>query len=243
MSPAKRRVLGAVRRGQQWRIRRPESVSAWACRVRQALGLPEPRERALRNYGIKKPVLFEAFRLWLAVRLGAVAHGPVNRETLDASLLLWQVACDVLEKLPPAERDFRTCKAAIETALVAGQLPFPVRKVMAWWPTAEVCAKVAEARTTRELEKLRRQLDYAEALQKLKATGVAPTASNVEPLLHLSFVEHINDTGETFHGAIRVPSRHEIERIDRRVEKLWQKWRSLKPKSPDLHDQQLKLLA
>lgn len=196
--PEKRDLLGAFRAGKRWRLRRPESLPAWAHKVRQALALPERWKKEL--YSTAKEdsaVFFEAIRLWLAIRLMALKLDAPHRESVDAALLIWQACCQALSGLPRYEMDAFKCRANIERILSKRtDLPCPVGHIMAFWPDDAIQKQIRNATTMDELERLRRAVDYAEALRRHQEQGVS--GKDLAPLLHRGFIDHINDTGECF---------------------------------------------
>jgi hypothetical protein len=201
--PRTREALGAILHGKQWRIPLPENLSLWRGAVRKRLGglgvnLEPSWRRHLRRVARKSvPYVTESYRLWLAALFKVLAHEPITDGARRAIGVLQQAACGVLKRLPRPDMEAGSHKSAFPAQLrLHGLTEDQVQAVMGYWPEREHFELVRSAHTFKELEKIRRKLDYWQATHELEQRGEQPTAENIAPLLHKDVTAHINDTRE-----------------------------------------------
>jgi hypothetical protein len=223
--PAKRTALGVVRLGNQWRIPRPENLDYWrsdTCWRLKKLGIQltpgwkrELRKRAKRN----KPHLLEARRLWLAACLQQVAkRDGISQKARDGIFLLWQAACEILAQKPRYEMDADKFKSEFPKRFLARGLPEEqVRAVMASWPDSRFFTNVRAVHTFKDVEALRRTIDFWQACHDLKdSSGHIPPGRHISALLHQDISQHINDTRERLPGiVVRPKTPEELRRVVR----------------------------
>jgi hypothetical protein len=214
-------ALGAVRHGKQCRIPRPDNLDHWCNDTRWRLGklgiqLKPAWERDLKKIEKRNTRLYlESCCLWVAATMKALGRRDLTENARDAVILLWQVASQILDPLPRHEMEVDRLKPQFRTHLRARPLSEErVNSVMSYWPEKEHFKQVRAAHTLKELEAIRRKLDYAQAICKLQQSGQKPTAELVRPLVHEDIMAHINDTGEKLPGRVFKPETpHDLRRI------------------------------
>ncbi|MGO8926405.1 MAG: helix-turn-helix domain-containing protein [Limisphaerales bacterium] len=219
--PETREALGAVRHGKQRRIPRPDKLDHWCNDTRRRLvklgiQLRPACERALERIGKRNARLYlESCRLWVAATMKALGRRDLTENARDAVILLWQVAHEILDPLPRDEMEVDKLKPQFLKHLRARPLSEErVNSVMSYWPEKEYFKQVCAAHTLKELEAIRRKLDYAQAICKLQQSGQKPTAELARPLVHEDIMAHINDTGEKLPGRVFKPeTSHDLRRI------------------------------
>lgn len=72
---------------------------------------------------------------------------------------------------------------------------FP-RHLWRYWPGKEQFREVHPGQIAKELEAMRRKMDFVQAVRDARRRELWPTAKNLCPRLHQDFVKHINDTKE-----------------------------------------------
>jgi hypothetical protein len=206
--PATREALGAVRHGKQWRIPRPDNLDNWRFETRRrlknlGLQLPAPWERNLRDIGTETARYYlESCRLWLAAQLTAVIRGPVTQEDIRAIHMLLQAGREVLRMQPDGVR-VDTLKSKFPDRLRLRKFSdADISGIMSYWPEDTCFEQVRTARTLKQLEKVRRRVDVAQAAKSCRHLGQKPTARNMRPLLHNDMLAHINDTREILPGIV-----------------------------------------
>ena len=202
-NPTTRNALGAVRHANQWRIPLPDVEWAWADQTRRDLkeagidlkpiweqNLEKLAKRHTRNK-------LESYRLWLAAYSQASAKTVgLTAEDIAAILYLWQIACEILDQLPEgAELDRHKSKFP-EQLKAHNFSKSETRSIMSLWPMQRNFKRVRAAKSFKDLEKFRRGMDCAQAVQTCILHNQKPTAENLRPLLHKDFLYHINDTRE-----------------------------------------------
>jgi hypothetical protein len=196
----KRKALGAVRNGKQWRIPRPDNIHFWEAETRQrfaALGvqLKSSQDSELEKLGQQNDKYkLESDRVFLALCLKASTQGAVTSQTREAILYLWQAAFSALHgafangRGRPSREQQEQCLDIFKAKLSP--------ELLSHWPDDEIFKKVRQARTLKALEKIREGLDYALGVRDVEQTGQKPTAENLRPLLHKDIMQQINDSGE-----------------------------------------------
>jgi len=192
--PVKRAALGAVRRGTQWRIPMPDNPSDWALRVRVRTepDLERYAERALtRLVRARKETDSWAKRLWLACMLKAGLRGLISKTTRAAIDIIWEAA----SRLTKPSNCMKELRGQIERQL--HHLSEEERRaVMRTLANQSRFDDVERIRTKKEFEKVRRLLDYIQALKLAKRKRRKSTNAEIRPFLYPGFVEQMNDTGE-----------------------------------------------
>jgi hypothetical protein len=197
------KALGAVRHGQQWRIPRPADGWIWEVQTRRRLkeagiDLKPSWEQTFDKLGKENNrYKLETYRLWLAAYSQAsVKSEGVTQEDITGILLLWQTACKILGSPPKGKKtEVDKLKSQFPESLRARNFSEErIHFIMSYWPEQKIFKRVRDAHTLKQLEKIRRRVDTAQAVKTCKNLGQKPTAGNLRPLLHKNFMEHINDT-------------------------------------------------
>lgn len=225
-SPVMREALLAVRHGKQWRIPHPDDEWIWKMHTRhrlKAVGVPlKPGwEKALDQAHKKcQPYQLESYRLWLAAYSKALERGRITTKARLAALQLWQEACRIL----------RPFKSRLEIEVDKLKANFS-RELLRYWPSKEHFKRVQDAYTLRNLETIRRRLDFTQAVRELKRRGKKPAERNLRPLLHEDMRPHINDTREKLNPLVvdwRQPQRGlTLRSFRRRYPLRRQPWRDI----------------
>jgi hypothetical protein len=209
LRPEMREALGAVRHGKQCRIPRPDILDHWSSDTRwrlKKLGiqLTPVWERGLKHIGKRNDRHYlESCRLWVAATMKALEHGDLTANAKDAVILLWQAASEILEPLPLYEMQADRLESQFRDHLLARPLSAErVNSVMSYWPGKEHFKQVQAAHRLKELEAIRRRLDYAQAVRELEQSGRESTGALVRPLLHEDVMAHINDTCDELPGIV-----------------------------------------
>jgi hypothetical protein len=241
--PMTHNALGAVQNGKKWRIPHPDNREHWrteTCWRLKKLGinLPEDWERNFSKIAQENSRHWlESNRLWLAGYATVLERGRITQEAREAILLLRQVAAEILRPLPRYEMQVgrfkdqfvakllthhldkvfvavRCCPAASPSvfALVVAAL-LDVRTIMGYWPKGTHLKQVRLVHTLGELEKIRRDLDYRQAVRDLEHLGKKPTHANIGPLLHMDMMAHINDTRDRIPGTVVKNPKQEVVRF------------------------------
>ena len=195
----KRDILGAVRKGKQWRIRRPKDLGFWAARVRCQI-------RDLGNApGARLPGRQR--------KVKAEGEEPVRRRGLDDSIdqlakrspwpkwvARWMVAA--LAQAGSAKGRigwnkatrrglvelYIHCSEYDDESKAEENLPRQLRR---YWPK-----RFFEEYTEKEWESKRREIDYVTALRILRRrSSTPPNAEKMLPLLHRDWRDQINAWG------------------------------------------------
>jgi hypothetical protein len=185
--PARRKTLGAVRHGKQWRI-------PLDCEMDTDSSPEMEFEKLGREFARYK---LETYRLWLAAYLQMSAKSVgVTQEDITAILNLWQTACKILDPLPKGTEVDKLKSQFPESLRARNFSEERIKSIMSYWPEQRIFNGVRDTLTLRQLEKIRHGADTAQAVKTCKNLGQKPTAENLRPLLHKNFMEHINDTRE-----------------------------------------------
>ena len=192
--------------------------------------LPRRFERELRKRAREYASFsLESARLWIAACSTVLAVSERRRiTTADRAAidLLWQVAGEILTPLPRYERQVDKLKSEFPPRLLkrhwSGVLAalrycspnhtvvrfqifralYDVRQVMRYWPKRKVFEGLRATRTWAELEGVRKQMDYLQAVRELEYRGQKATQENIRPLLHKDLMAHLNDTMEQLPGIV-----------------------------------------
>ncbi len=206
----KRKALGAVRHGKQWRIPAPNSFNgnseeAWETHARFNLNEIGVNLKPSLEIDLDLDKLgeefaryeLESYRLWLAAHLQlSLKSDGVTKEDITAILLLWQTACKILDPLPEGTRVDKLAANFPDQLRACNLSEARIRFIMSYWPKSEHFKRVRVADTLGELEKLRHGVDFAQAVKTCKNLRKNPTAEYLRPLPHKNIMEHINDTRE-----------------------------------------------
>lgn len=205
--PDVREVLSAVRHGKQWRIPRPEQLYLWEYGIPirlRALGIEVPgRLRAALEKRAKKcePYWRQVYRLALAAYTKALAIGRLTPKAKEGIDLLCLGAAVVLKA-----KDQRAGIDGLKDAVIRHlkqewhvRVPFRLAR---YWPGERQFQAIRSATTRKQVEALRRKLDFTQALKYVarlrdaRGKQLQPTAQNLCPLLHVDWLAHLNDTRE-----------------------------------------------
>jgi hypothetical protein len=206
--PPLREALLAVRHGKQWKIPRPEYEMGWEWQTRRRLEeagihLKPSWEQELETVSKEcDRYLPESYLLWLAAHLQLLKREIITDEDIGGVLSLWQSACEILKSLPEGTEVDKLKSQFSESLRARNFSNKNIRSIMSYWPDEFCFKKVRAARTWKELEKIRRGMDVAQAVKVCKQQGKKPTAENLRPLLHPDIMTHINDTREKLPGLV-----------------------------------------
>ena len=206
-----REALLAVRHGKQWRIPRPENLSFWKSETRERLKklgviLKEAWECDLDKHIMSERCLLESYRLWLAASLKVLLKNSITQEAKRAILLLFHAAHKILDH--PGRRNVHVDKLKDEfpkQLRLDGLSNTEIEEAIGHWPEDQHFHYLRPARKLHELEhleRIRRFVDFLQAIRELESTGMKPTGKNICPLLHKDMISHVNDTRETLVGTV-----------------------------------------
>ena len=209
--PPLREALLAVRHGKQWRIPRPDYETTWVWETRRRLEeagihLKPSWEQELERVSKEcDRYLPESYCLWLAAHLQLLEREIIADEDIGKVLSLWQTACEILKSLPEGTEVDKLKSQFPESLLARNFSEANICSIMSYWPDESRFKRVRAARSWKELEKIRRGMDVAQAVKVCQQQGKKPTAENLRPLLHDDIMAHINDTREKLPGIVIKP--------------------------------------
>jgi hypothetical protein len=199
-SPRLREALLAVRHGKQWKIPRPDYETTWVWETQRRLKeagihLKPSWEQELERVSKEcDRFLSESYCLWLAAHLQLLEREGITDEDTGNILSLWQTANELLKSLPKGTEVDQLKSQFPESLRARNFSEESIRSIMSYWPDELYFKKVRAARTWKELEKIRRGMDFALAAKICAQRGKKPTATHLRPLVHDDWVAHINDT-------------------------------------------------
>ena len=215
--PTARLALGAVRQGKQWRIPMPVDEKSWEYEADDRLltaGIVQKETwvRALeRDCRPFNRCLIETYRLWLAAQIQASTKVEVITQLeIDAIGDLWLAAGNILKALPPKTKVDKLQSQFIEYFRAQNFSDEKILSIMDYWPEERVFKRV---RAESNLEKLRRNMDSAQAKKTCKNLRYKPTHENIKKYLHRDFMSHINDTREELpmgYAVLKNPTAEEL---------------------------------